>query len=105
MAPPWCGAGALEEAAELYRETSGARKNTLRRGQPGTDPSEGWAVAGHSVVLNTTGPLQNNDAVRVTVTSVNPNATHWIAAYSPARANVRCGKEEEEEGRERANEY
>mmetsp|Transcript_22750 Transcript_22750/g.43494 ORF Transcript_22750/g.43494 Transcript_22750/m.43494 type:complete len:703 (-) Transcript_22750:411-2519(-) len=80
--------GALEEAAELYRETSGARKNTLRRGQPGTDPSEGWAVAGHSVVLNTTGPLQNNDAVRVTVTSVNPNATHWIAAYSPARANV-----------------
>jgi hypothetical protein len=51
--------------------------------------SSGWAVSGYSLSLDTTGPIENNGKVQITVAVVRPNSTHWIAAYSPAGANIR----------------
>jgi hypothetical protein len=49
----------------------------------------GWAVPGWTLQLSSTGPLENNAVVAVTVTCTAPNATHWLALYAPAGANIR----------------
>ena len=53
-------------------------------------PDGAWSVPGWSVdVAPDDGTsFRCGDVARVTVTSPAPNASHWIAVYSPARANV-----------------
>ena len=53
-------------------------------------PDGAWSVPGWSVdVAPDDGTsFRCGDVARVTVTSPAPNASHWIAVYSPARADV-----------------
>ena len=53
-------------------------------------PNGAWSVPGWSVAVapDDDASFRCGDVARVTVTSPAPNASHWIAVYSPARANV-----------------
>jgi len=68
-------------------------EHSLRR-PLGSSHIDGWTSEGYSmeVVPRNLGPCSSADGlparVAVTVTATKPEARHWVAAYSPANANI-----------------
>eukprot|EP00976_Prorocentrum_cordatum_P066722 1178425-Prorocentrum_minimum.AAC.2 len=81
----WYLTAALKEPDLSYK-----RLLQVQAPQAQNDGTRGWSVHGYSLSVSTEGPIENNELVNIRVNTSKPNSTHWIAAYSPAGANIRC---------------